>query len=138
MNGKYQFEKTGIKTRLSETSALFIFILIALIISLLVMNLLIFPIALFSVNNKETFTFIFNHLLRITIIGFLLYLLIKQIIFLKNEGFTGLQITKSVIKKPLSLLMTFLIVFVTCLILIVIIYIILKYNYYLLYKLINI
>jgi hypothetical protein len=70
MNRK-QFEQTKIHERLTEVMILFIFILGAFAASVLVMNLLVFPVTLFAV--KENIIFI-SLVKKIIIIGIITYL----------------------------------------------------------------
>jgi len=131
------YEKTGFKSRIKELSILFLFIIISAAISLLVMNLCTFPIALFSINNRAIFTYLINHLIWIILLATLIYFLIRKIVFLKKNSVKFLQIIKDILFKPISLLATSIILFFLILIIVTFLYILLQNNYYLLYKLTN-
>jgi hypothetical protein len=131
------YEKIGLSNRLKESGSVFLFIFIALIASLIVMNILIFPIALFSINHKTIFTSIVKNLFWIIVIASLGYLLVKRIIFYKKNELPISQIIKNVILRPLSFILFLLLILMIIFILIILINYILQKNYYLLYSIIN-
>lgn len=135
MNNLY--ERTGLFSRLKESVRLVLFIFIALILSIIVMNLLVLPIALFSVNNKPVFTEIFKILFLLFILLSIFYLTVKRIILYKKNDVENLKIIKYIFLRPLSSILFIFIVLLIITILIAAIYYILQNNYYLLYKLIN-
>lgn len=135
MNNLY--ERTGLLSRVKESARLVLFIFLALILSIIVMNLLIFPIALFSVNNKAAFTEIFKILFLCFILLSLIYITVKRIIFYKKNDFENQKIIKNIFLRPLSSIIFIFIVLLIIAVLIAAIYYILQNNYYLLYKIIN-
>ena len=135
MNNLY--EKAGLFNRLRESARLVLFIFLALILSIIVMNLLILPIALFSVNNKTIFTDIVKILFLVLVLISLIYLSVKKIIFYKKNDIENLKIIKYLFLRPLSSIIFVFIVLFIILILIAAIYYILQNNYYFLYKIIN-
>ena len=137
MNMNNIYEKSGLTNRLKESGSIFLFIFIALISSLIIMNLLIFPVALFSINHNVIFTAIVKILFLVFIIGSIGYLLIKKIIFYKKNEFSNTEILKNIIIKPLSFLLFLFLILMIILIIILLINFILQKNYYLLYKIIN-
>lgn len=131
------YEKSGLINRLKESGSIFIFIFIALISSLIIMNILIFPIALFSVSQKAIFTSVVKNLFVITILASMAYFLTKKIIFYKKNELPNSQIIKKIILRPLSFLLFLFLLLMIILIIIIIINFILQKNYYLLYSIIN-
>ena len=92
MHEKNSYEKTGLKNRLKELSILSVFIIFSAVISILIMDLTVFPIALFAIKKKVIYTHVINNLLWITILTSLIFTLIKKIYFLKKSGFKLYQI----------------------------------------------
>ena len=137
MNTNNIYEKSGLVNRVKESGSIFLFIFIALIASLVIMNLLIFPIALFSINHNILFTAIVKVLFIIFITGSIGYLLIKKIIFYKKNDLSNSTIIKNIILRPLSFLLFLFFLLMIIFIIILLINFILQKNYYLLYKIIN-
>ncbi len=135
MNNLY--EKTGLKNRIKESGVLFLFIFLSLIASLIIMNLLIYPLVLFSIKNNGIFTYIVKNLFWLIIIASILYILVKRIIIYKKNELANIQIIKNIFIKPLSFLFFLLLLLVSIFVLIIVIYFILQKNYYLIYKIIN-
>jgi hypothetical protein len=135
MNNLY--EKTGLLSRIRESGTLIIFIIFSLLISLLVMNLLIFPVAVFSINNKAIFTQIVKYLLLVILSVSIIFALIKKILFYKKSGMTYLRIAKLVFLRPFSFLLFIIIVLLILFLLILLVNFVLNNNYYFLYKIIN-
>ncbi len=135
MNNSY--EKSGLTSRIKESCTILLFIFIALIASMVVMNILVFPIALFSINHKTIFTSIVKYFLWIIVIASIGYHLVNKIIFYKKNGLSNPQIIKKIILKPLSFFIFLLILLLIILVLMIFINFLLQKNYYLLYKIIN-
>lgn len=131
------YEKKGLLNRIKESGSLFIFIFFALIASLIIMNLLIFPIAIFSIKYKTAFTFIVKYLFWIFVIASAIYLLIKRIIFYKKNELSNVQIIKNIFVRPFSFVLFLFLILLSIFLLIAFINFILQKNYYLLYKIIN-
>ncbi len=131
------YEKTGLLSRIKESFTLIIFIVFSLLISLLVMNLLIFPVAVFSINNKLIFSEIVKYLFFIILTVSIVFAFVRRIAFYKKSEMPNLQIVKLIILKPVSFLLFILIILFILFLLIVIINFVLQNNYYLLYKIIN-
>ena len=136
MNTNNIYEKSGLVNRVKESGSIFLFIFIALIASLVIMNLLIFPIALFSINHNILFTAIVKVLFIIFITGSIGYLLIKRIIFYKNEP-PNFNNNKEYNFQAFILYIIFLFFLRDFFIIILLISSILQKNYYLLYKTTN-
>jgi hypothetical protein len=131
------YEKSGLSNRIKESGSILLFIFIALIASLIVMNILILPIALFSINHKAIFTTIVKGLLAIIVIASIGWVLVKKIIFYRKNELPNYQIIKNIILRPLSFLLFLFLLLVIILILVILINFLLQKNYYLLYSIIN-
>ena len=131
------YEKTRLKDKVKDILTLFIFIAISLIASLIVMDILIFPLALFSINNKIQFNYFIKHVTWITILALLTYLIIRRIYLFRKNGLAYNEIIKNLIAKPLKVLITILTFLIIDSLLIYLVYFLMSSNYYLLYKIIN-
>ena len=136
MNNPY--EKTNLLDRIREFGTLIIFICFSLIASIIVMNVVIFPIALFSIKHESLFSYLIINLFWILILVSIIYLLIKRILFYKKNDVQNSQIAKILLLKPFLIIFSLFLILIFLIIIISIIYILLKNNYYLLYKIINI
>lgn len=137
MSKNNSFENTGLLNRIKESSIFFIFIIISAVISLIIIDLIVFPIALFAIKNKELYTRIIIHLLWLSSSLFFILLLIKKLRFLKKIELTNYQIIKYILIKPFLIFTTTLIIIILILVLVAILYIILQNNYYILYSITN-
>jgi hypothetical protein len=135
MNNLY--EKTGLLNRLKESAVLFLFIFLSLLASLIIMNLVIYPVALFSIKNDKIFTNIVKYLFWFIISISIIYVLVKRFIYYKKNDLANIQIIKKILLKPASFLLFLLLLLISILIFILIINFILQKNYYLIYKIIN-
>lgn len=102
MNRNNPYERSGIKDRLSESVTLFAFIIISLLASLTLMDLIIFPIAIFSIKNESLFTNVVKYLFWIIITASFIFLIIRRAITLKKDELPTGQIIKRIIGKPVS------------------------------------
>lgn len=132
------YEKTRLKDKLKEVFTLFTFIAISLIASLIVMDILIFPVALFSINNKILFNYLIKHITWIAILALLIYLIARRIYLCRKNGMAYSEIIKSLIAKPLKALIIILTFLIIVSLLTYLVYFLMSSNYYLLYKIINI
>jgi hypothetical protein len=135
MNNLY--EKTGLLNRLKESGVLFLFIFLSLLASLIIMNLIIYPLAFLSIKNKTLFTNIVKNLFWIIISAAIMFVLFKRIVLYRKNELTNIQILKKILLKPASFLLFLLLIIISIFILIIIINFILQKNYYLIYKILN-
>jgi len=135
MNNVY--EKAGLLYRLKESGNLFIYMIASFLVSLIVMNILIFPIAIFAVEDQTAFTLIVKNLFWILFFCALGYLLVKKIIYYRKNEFPLSRITRNIILKPLSFIFFIILILIIIFSLIALINFILQKNYYLIYKIIN-
>jgi hypothetical protein len=131
------YEKTRLKDKVKDILTLFIFIAISLIASLIVMDILIFPLALFSINNKIQFNHFIKHVTWITILVLLTYLIVRRIYLFRKNGMAYNEIIKNLIAKPLKVFITIFAFLIIVSLLIYLVYFLMSSNYYLLYKIIN-
>ena len=132
------YEKSGLKSRLKDTLILSSIFIISFIISMIMMDIIIFPIALFAINDGKVFTVIFKYSFWLLIILVLLYMILRMIFQLKKDGFPARYIFKSIIFKPLLSFFFIIAVLLVCMILILFINILYQSNYHLIYKLLSI
>jgi hypothetical protein len=135
MNNPY--EKNSLTDRFKELGILIFFIALSLITSIIVMNITIFPIAVFAIKQKIFFTHLVVNLIWILVLAACLYYLIRRIIFYKKNGIGNLQIFKIILSKPLMFMLLFIVILLIIITLVLIIYFLLNNNYYLLYKILN-
>lgn len=130
-------ETIKLKDRFKEGYFLFLFIFLSAIASIIVMDILILPIAIFAVAKKETFLLLFGDFFWVVIAAFVLFLLIRRIISLSKDGVPARSIIAHIATRPLKALVAALIILVSGASLIGILYLCLSYNSYFIYKLIN-
>ena len=132
---QHRYEGSGILERLREFRTLFIFIIASSAVSLLVMNLLSFPIALFAVTKPAVYTFAVKIFILVSIICFIIFRIIRRIQHTRDNGIPIVKAFSASIASKMRMLSSFLLVAVISIILIVLFYIILRYNYIILYEL---
>lgn len=132
------YEKSGFRSRLRETGMLSLIIIISFLISLIVMDIIIFPIAFLAVKNSLVFTYLFKCAFWVLISAVISYIIIKMIYQMRKDGFPASYIFKNIILKPLQSLVFILAVFLAGLMLILFLHLIYQNNYRLLNKLLNV
>ncbi|MCU0821768.1 MAG: hypothetical protein MUC95_04750 [Spirochaetes bacterium] len=138
MNNIRMYEKSGFKSRMKDALLLSAIFITSFIISMITMDILVFPVALLAVNDGKAFTVIFKYTFRIFISAVFVYIISRMIYQLKKDGFPAGYIIKSIIVKPLLSLFFIIAVSLLCIILILFFNILYQNNYHLLYKLLNI
>ena len=137
MNNENLFEKRRLRDRFREIATLAGFTLAVAVISIVIMNLLIFPVTVFAVNHTGAFNFIVKDLSIFLIIALLAFLVGIRIYRLRKEGLPAADIARYLLRKPFYYIAIFFFFIVTSSALIFILYLLLSNNYYLLYKLTN-
>ena len=137
MNNEILYEKRRLRDRFRDISTLAAFTLAVALISVIIMNLLVFPVTLFAVNHTGTFNFIVRDLSLFAIIGLLLFLIGIRIYRLRKEGLPAREIARYLVKKPFYYIAIFFFFIVTSVVLTLILYWLLGTNYYILYRLTN-
>jgi hypothetical protein len=130
-------EKTRLRDRMRDISTLFVFVVLSALASLIVMDILVLPVALFAVAKKNTFNFILGDLAGLFVIALLAFLLVRRVLALRKEGLSPREILNHIVNRPFSAFATALMVIIAASVLIGVIYLLLSYNNYFIYKLIN-
>jgi len=128
---------TSIKTIITQSSTLSIAIIISLLLIILISNIIIFPIVLFSENYPKVFTKIVEIAIYCGIIVLFGYSIIYRIVDLRKAGIPIKLSIKNTIVSPLRYILFLLMVLFFIIVLVILIYLILKTNYIFLYKLIH-
>lgn len=130
-----RYERRSIKDRIKELSSLGFLTVIIAALSVFIMNLIVFPLSYFAVNNVDTFNFVLKNFFFLFII-----IVITMIFYGKIKTFKRMEMTSSAIlvyflKRPIHYLsIAFFFIFLSA-ILIVTIYYLFSANYYFIYKL---
>jgi hypothetical protein len=132
---QHRYDGTGIFERLREFRTLFIFIIASSIISLIVMNILTFPIALFAVTDPHLFTVAVRMLALILIASFVVFMIIRRIRHSMVNGIPLLHAFSASLISKVKIFLSFLILAFISIILIAVFYYILSHNYKILYEL---
>ncbi len=133
MNQGNLYEKTRLGDRVREMLVLALFVIAIAALSTVVMNLIVYPITLFAVNNTGTFNFIMTDILAIVIITAVLLLLFRRVYTLRKNGLSVKEIARLMVSRPFYYVTTGLIFIVITAGVIVSVYAILNNNYYFLY-----
>ncbi len=124
----------SVKSKVKEITAISLFTILAAIASILLADLIVFPLTHFAVRRVDIFNFIFKNLLLIIILIILCYSFIKKYRKLKDEGLNARYIILYFLKRPAhygSLIFSFIFI---SLLMITILYLLFSLNYYYLYK----
>jgi hypothetical protein len=128
-------ESKKLKDRLHEGYVLFLFIFLSAIASIIVMDILVLPIAIFAVTKKEAFLLLFGDFFWMFIGTLFVFLLIRRIIALKKDGIPAKNIMLHIITKPFRAIALLLVIIASGIGLIGILYLLMSYNSYFIYKL---
>jgi hypothetical protein len=137
MNNEILYEKRRLRDRFKEMSTLAAFTLMVAIISLVIMNLLVYPVTVFAVRHTGAFNFIVKDLSLVAIIALLLFFIGLRIYRLRKEGLPASEIARYLLKKPFYYIAVFFFFIITSSVLVFLLYLLLSNNYYLLYRLSN-
>jgi hypothetical protein len=137
MNNETLFEKRRLRDRFREIATLAGFTLAVALISIAVMNLLIFPVTVFAVNHTAAFNFIVRDLSLFIIVALLAFLVGLRVYRLRKEGLPAAEIARYLLKRPFYYVAIFFFFIITSSVLVFVLYLLLSNNYYLLYKLTN-
>ena len=134
MNARDSLEKNKLRDRISEISTLALFTAAAAGISLLVMDILVFPVALFSVKLTGAFTLLMKILTILLIASAIIIPMVKKIRLFRKEGLGYKEIFQALSIAPLRQFSIFFFFLLLSAALLTFLIIILYYNYYLVYK----
>lgn len=134
---RQNFEQTGLAGRLKEYGVLYIFILLAGVVSLAVMNALVFPVAVAAVKKPAVFSAVVKWGLVAALAGAVIMKVISTVRrWAASDRGVMTEFTRSLRRRGSSLLFG-LIVIASAALLAVGMYLLLTYNYYLLYEILN-
>ncbi len=131
------YTKRPLHERVKEIFTLAFFTIFIACVSIITMDIIVTPITLFAMHYKQAFNIIVTDVLFICIIAVCLFFLARKIIRLRRNGLGIRDILTFLALRPLYYITTFLtFLSATCFILIIL-FIILNSNQYLMYKLIT-
>ena len=122
------------KSKIKEIAAISFFTLLAAIASIFLADIIVYPLTGFAVKNVDIYNLIFENLLFILIIAFLIYSFIKKYKTLSEDGMNLKTILLYFTRRPLHYGGLFLSFIMISIILIAVLYILFSLNYYYLYK----
>ncbi len=137
MVGRTPFEKSRTVDRLRAAGTLCIFILASAFISAVLMDVIVYPIALLSLKDKPLFNIIVAWSIRLGLAAALVYLFARRIHSLRKDGHAHVEIAQYMILRPLKAAGTLLSLLFVSTAVIAFIYVLFSYNYYFMYKLSN-
>lgn len=130
-----RYERESIKDRAKELSSLSFLTVIIAVISIFLMNMIVFPLSYFAVNNVTAFNFIIKNLSLLFISGVIITILAGRYRSLRRMGMELQTILLYFLKRPIHYITMTLFTIILFSLLIVIIYYLFSANYYLIYKL---
>jgi hypothetical protein len=131
------YEKKKLRDRFRDLTTLAVFTLAIAIISVVITNLLIYPVTVFAVRNKGTFNFIIRDLSLFGLLALVLLFIGFKVRRLKNAGLPGEEIARYLVRKPFYYISIFFFFILTSSVLLFLLYLLFSNNYYLLYKITN-
>ncbi|TAL39937.1 MAG: hypothetical protein EPN93_00290 [Spirochaetes bacterium] len=137
MNNDNSLEKVRLHDKLRETLILCSFIFMSAIACIVVMDLVIFPVAGFAIAHKKAYTMIFKYSFWVILAGTGFALAVRAAMRHRKNGLTPAQIALRMAGKPGAFILWLLGVLGICALLFVLLYLLLNYNDYLLYRLAN-
>ena len=134
-NSTNYFEKAKLRERLREVLILFVFIFGAATASVICADLIIYPLTVFSIRNKAVLNYIVRDLFWISVPAAALLFAAWKTYRLRKDGFTAGEIAGRAGLAASRAALSVFAVTLAAAVLIGLIYLLLSYNYYLLYKL---
>ena len=134
MNNDSMLEKGRLRDRFKGITTLAAFAVGIAVISIVVMNLLTYPVTVFAVKYKNAFNYIFKYFFIIGLIALFTYLVLATVKRLKKEGLSSREIALYILRRPLYALSTVLFIIAVSAAIIALLYILFSNNYYLIYK----
>lgn len=130
-----RYERGSLKDRIKELSSLGFLTVIIAALSVFIMNLVVFPLSYFAVNNVGTFNIILETFFFLFIIIVIIMLFYNKIKALKKMDMSSSSILIYFLKRPIHYLSIAFFFLFLCSILIITIYYLFSANYYFIYKL---
>lgn len=135
MNRTDGYERSTLSSKARELATLTIFIVAIALVSIILIDPIVYPISLFAVENKKTFNYIIKDISLVVILLFFALLMIRKIFYLKKHGLGNREIIKYLIKRPALKISAFFMTLFFSAAVILIIYILFSANYRLIYRL---
>ena len=95
-------ESTAVVERIKESGALINFTLIALVCSVIIMDIIVYPITIFAVTNTNASNFIFKYSFLTLSAGIIIYFISNRVLKLIKDGFSVSKIIIYFIKRIFS------------------------------------
>ena len=130
-------EKGRLRERFKDLSILALATVITAVISIVVMNIIITPLVHLAVKNTILFTAIFKTIIKILVIAVPVFLIVKSYRTLLKNGISHKDTALYLLKKPARFAAVFLFLLVCSIAVITILYLLLNYNNYFIYKITN-
>jgi len=127
-------EKSRLRDRFKGITTLAAFTIAIAVISIVVMNLITYPVTVFAVKHKNAFNYIFKYFLIIGLISFFTYLVLATVYRLKKGGLSSREIALYILRKPFYALSIVLFIIAASTAVIALLYILFSNNFYLIYK----
>ena len=129
------YEGTGFKEKLKEFGVLITFIFIAAFLSLVTMNILVFPVSLFAVKSSSLFTLIVKILIILSVLSYILFRVIRRIRISRSEEIPVIKAFLSSLSGKSKTLLLSILILISLLIFFLILFFAVRYNYIILYEL---
>lgn len=133
-DGKSRLESGTIKSKMKELISISLFTLIAVFLSLLLADLIFFPLAYYSVRNVDIFNILFKYSSMFLISLIMTTLLFLKIRFLHRDGKTVKSIIIYVFLRPFQYMGFFVFTLFMVALIIMVIYFLFSSNYYHLHR----
>lgn len=137
INGENKFERKSLGNRIKEISSLSVFTIIVALAGIALMDIIVYPLVSFAVQDVNTFNIIFENLFFLFILSFLIYSLVRKIRKLTREEAPRGQVLMYLLRRPFHYITLTLFILVVSSAVIFIIYTLFSQNYYYLYKISN-
>ena len=134
---KLDFEQRTFFEKIKEFKTLFIFTCFSAVFAVILADFLVFPIALFATSNKKAFSYLCCVCFFALIILCIVFSVLKKFFYYKKNGASFLQCIKFYFKEKISSFASIFSLFILAVFVIAFIYVILNFNYYFLYELMN-
>jgi len=96
------YERGGLANRIKDISIFAVFTLILAVVSTVIMDILIYPIAAFALSQTKLFSLIIKYCFIFFIVAFLLSIIIKRVRTHLKNGLTFSKTITDLIKAPAS------------------------------------
>ncbi|PKL37708.1 MAG: hypothetical protein CVV44_15305 [Spirochaetae bacterium HGW-Spirochaetae-1] len=95
------YEKRSIPDRVKELAVLALFTVLIALVSLIVMDIIIYPLSYFAVTRKDTFNFIIKDMSIFIILIIMIFFFVRKLYSLRRDGLSKREIAIFILKRPL-------------------------------------